>query len=330
MSRPSHDSLGRRLPTSRRSTGKRMRPTERSLLWFERLNAYGPLPTSYLLEYSRLFGFRNEKKARGALTDLAHEVETPHGGPYLIRPPQQNVSAYPQRNRQLVYDVNARAKSALKEAGLYVEMGHSDHWMHRFVKACCIASIELAILQRARGGADLAFLPQHEILAGRSPRVVVPYAWRDAETGQSVSRRQVLIPDYLFAIDYGGKRRHFAVEVSRATEPNRASGFDRKSVRRSMLQYASLIGGGLHHDLFGFRNLLLLNVVTSVPAMRSMMDVVREIAAGPTNPEGKNNYILFKAIPDFTRPFMPPVPMWSLVAEPWERVGWEPFSLVGS
>lgn len=318
-----HDSLGRRFPTTTLSTGKRVNLTHRRLAWFERLNWYGPLPSSFLLEYSRLWGYRNDQKARHDFTLLTTEDDTPYGSRYLSKPTQQNTSFYRPRNQQLVYDLSEASLKALKDADRYVDMGHNDHWMHRFGKACVVASIELGVLAAAKKGADVRFIPQHQAL-DRSPRIEVPYAYTDPKTGQTHHHKGLLCPDYVFAIEYGGKRRNFALEFTRATEINVTENFDRKSALRNTLQYTHLIGGKLYQELYGLNNLMLLNVNTNDTNMRNTMKVLHDVAKSPTNPEGKNNYMLFRSVKDFTRPFLPPRPL-DLYAGAWERQGHEAF-----
>lgn len=322
------DSLARRFPTNDTPTGRRIAEiTERRLLWFERMRWYGPLPTTFLLDYSRLFGFKNEKRAREDLKLLVSETDTPYGGKLLHKPQQQFRSRYHPRNQQLVYDVNGRSVEALKDAGRDIDVKHNDHMYHRMVKAWVIASIELAILELKRRGHDIEYVPQHILLDGRSPRVTVPYRYYSEQQRRWIEREDDLEPDYLYCIYYGTRKRTFALEVGRATETQWSEDFDRKTARKNTLQYAHLIGGKLYRELYGFDNLLLQHVVTNEEHMNNIAGIVHEIATSKKNPEGANNYTLFKHIPNYIEPFMPPRPMYHLVTEPWLRVGYDPFDI---
>ena len=53
MAETTSGSLGRRSRLHPQSTGKRITLTERDLLWFEKIHEHGPLPSSFLLEYSK-------------------------------------------------------------------------------------------------------------------------------------------------------------------------------------------------------------------------------------------------------------------------------------
>ncbi|MGE0254350.1 MAG: hypothetical protein AB7N54_08600 [Alphaproteobacteria bacterium] len=46
-----HDATGRRLRERRVPTGKVKRPTARDLIWLDKLQRHGPLPSSYLHAY---------------------------------------------------------------------------------------------------------------------------------------------------------------------------------------------------------------------------------------------------------------------------------------
>lgn len=115
---PDHDTLGRRGRLMPTSSGKRVSPTERDLRWFAALAEHGPLPSSFLLAFSR-GSHASEKRARERLTDLFHEDNTPDGGPYLIRPPQQ-FRTIDSRYNQLVYDLAPAGWQALQRGGVDV------------------------------------------------------------------------------------------------------------------------------------------------------------------------------------------------------------------
>lgn len=96
-----HDTLGRRHREHPVSTGKRVTPQPRDLLWFQKLHEHGPLSSTYLHAFSQHLA-RNEKRARDRLTDLFNESNAPHGGAYLARPWQQ-FQTLDARYQNLVY-----------------------------------------------------------------------------------------------------------------------------------------------------------------------------------------------------------------------------------
>lgn len=119
----SHDALGRRLRDRPHSTGKRVTPQRRDLLWFQRLHEHGPLSSRFLHAFSKSL-CRSEKRARDRLTDLFNERETAHAGPYLTRPWQQ-FETFDARYQELLYDLAPAAEAALREQGTWHEYGAS-------------------------------------------------------------------------------------------------------------------------------------------------------------------------------------------------------------
>jgi hypothetical protein len=137
------DTLGRRPRDRRISTGKRVTPQERDLIWFQKLHEHGPLSSSYLHAFTKHLR-SSEKRARDRLTDLFNESNTPHKGAYLERPWQQ-FQTYDARYQELVYDLAPAGEKALKQAGLWHTYGHvaTGPWVHKYMVACITASIEL-------------------------------------------------------------------------------------------------------------------------------------------------------------------------------------------
>ena len=190
------DALGRRARLIAQPTGKCVSPTERDLLWFSKLAEHGPLPSSFLLAFSQ-GSHASDKRASERLTDLFHEDNTPDGGTYLVRPPQQ-FRTLDSRYSQLVYDLAPAGWRALERSG----MDTSNHpapsgpWLHRFMTSCVTASIELATLGRD----DLTYIPQSEILARAKADLRYLVTITDPET--KWKGEKVLIPDAVFGLRY--------------------------------------------------------------------------------------------------------------------------------
>ena len=309
---PSHDSLNRRRRDRRQSTGKRVTPQPRDLLWFQKLHEHGPLSSVYLHAFSKHLA-RSEKRARDRLTDLYNEDHTPHRGPYLDRPWQQ-FRTFDARYQSLVYDLTPAGERALKQVGLWTDYAgsHSGPWQHRFMVACITASIEIATL----GDPNLNFIPQHAILEKAEAQLRYPVPFTDWKSGREV--RSDLIPDALYGLEYlnGGRKsyRFFLVEADRATEPSRASKFNRKSHLRHFLQYREYVGRGLYKEHLKLTaGMLVLNVTSSERTMNNMMKLLAEIA-----PNG-NTYQLFQAVEAFAGYFKPPDVLSGLVSDVWAR-----------
>ncbi len=319
-----HDRLDRRRRDRRTPSGKKVSPQQRDLIWFQKIHEHGPLPSTYLHAFTSDLR-RNEKRARDRLTDLYHEDRTPHSGAYLDRPWQQ-FDTFDARYQENVYELTPTAETALKEHGLW-----SDHaapasgtWKHRHMVACITASIELACLTDP----VINYIPQHAILERADTVLRYPVPFENPVTGKTETRD--LIPDALFGLQYGreskqGRKavyRFFVLEADRATEPTRASKFNRKSHLRTLLQYRAYVGGGLYKDHLGLTaGLMVLNVTTSMATMNRMMDLAEELST-----KG-NTYLLFRTCAQFGRYFKPPKPMPDLLKGEWQRAGFGPFRI---
>ncbi len=314
------DRLGRRDRLTPQSTGKRVTPQERDLLWFSKLAEHGPLPSSFLLAYAHDM-HRSTKRARERLTDLFNEDNTPDGGPYLTRPPQQ-FRTLDSRYNQLVYDLAPAGERAFVRGGkaTAVSVAPSGPWLHRFMTSCITASIELATIGRP----DITYIPQSEILARAGTDLRHPVTITEPETGRTLTKD--IIPDAVFGLQYqtaqGDRFRFFALEADRATEPTTSNNWNRKSFERNLLQYEAYVAGRAFRDHLGLTApLLVLNVLSDECRAERMVDfVARRFPRG-------NAFMLFQVWTDFAPVFRPPEPRQALLASEWARGGLVPFEI---
>lgn len=311
------DTLARRKRLHPVSTGKRVTPNDRDLLWFTKLREHGPLPTSFLLQYcAHMRG--SEKRSRERLTDLFNEDNTPDNGRYLLRPPQQ-FRTLDSRYNQLVYDLAPAAERALARDGLSSSSSnrHTGPWLHSFMVSCVTASVELAAL--ARG--DINYIPQSQILVRAKTELRWPTRFVDPASKRLIEKD--LLPDALFGLEYltnsGSRYRFFAVECDRATEPATTANFNRKSVLRNLLQHEDYTGGGYRKHLNLTAPLLVLNIASDPARMRQCIDLTAK-----HYPSG-NAYMLYQVWEDFGVVFRPPEPRPALLVGDWLRGGLAPF-----
>ena len=290
------------------------------MLWFAKLAAHGPLPSSFLLRYCQST-HRSEKRSRERLTDLFNEDNTPDGDPYLSRPPQQ-FRTLDSRYNQLVYDLAPAAIDALKQAGFWLEYlsAPSGPWLHRFMTSCITGSIELAVLDRS----DLRYIPGWRILERAETALRYPTKIVDPATGRTVSKD--LLPDALFGLEYRtgetSRYRFFLVEADRATEPFTSRNFNRKSLLRNLLQYEEYIGRGAYRDHLKLTApLLVLNVSSDPKRTARMIDLIAN-----RYPDG-NSFMLYRTWEDFGPVFRPPHPHTGCLNDDWERAGLPPFRI---
>ena len=314
---PTHDAIGRRHREAPHPSGKRIAPSERDILWLDKIHRHGPLATRYLLAYSKLVR-RSDTRAKDRLTDLFNEDATPHGGTYLSRPWQQ-FETLDARYHDLVYDLTPRAVDLLKEHDLYSQYTPrpSGSWKHRFMVSCITASIELATLATDNS----RYIFQDEILARGGYTLSFPVTI--TANGKPITKQ--LMPDGLFGLEYTSVEkkyyRFFLIEADRSTEPDTASTLDRKSYTRTILQYREFVGKGLYKEALGLSaGLLALHVTTSELRLRNLLALTEKLLAS-----GANNYMLYRAAPEFGRYFKAPGILHDLFLDGWQRAGRPPF-----
>jgi len=312
--KPDRDTLGRRCRMKPISTGKRITPQPRDLLWFEKLAEHGPLPSSFLLAFAK-GTHRSEKRAKERLTDLFNEGRTLDKGAYLTRPSQQ-FRTIDARYNQLVYDLSPASVAALKKSGSPIRPARSGPWQHSFMASCITASIELACLERD----DLNYIPQSKILARAEASLRWPTEVCDPDSGAIYEKD--LLPDAVFGLEYltaAGKRyRFFALEADRATEPLRSAEIDRKSFLRHLLQYEDYIEGGGYQDHLDLTApMMVLNVTTSDQRAQRMLDLADELF-----PDG-NSYQLLQVWKAFGSVVRPPDPHPRLLEGNWQTTSGE-------
>lgn len=315
------DALARRLRFGRSSSGKRIELTDADILTFQVLQRHGPLPSTYIHEFTKKLR-RNEGKTKERLGHLFHEDNTAHGGPYLDRPWQQwqSVNA---RYQPAVSENTPLAEQVLRERGLLADPGKPEpraQFQHRLMVACITASIELAI----RDDPTLTFISQQEIL-DRSPNktIEVPcfISYTNPRTGKRQTLEKPLIPDAVFGIRYqAAGYRFFMLEADRNHEPIRRADLEETSYLRKLLQYREVIQGKLYKQHFGMTaGMLVLNVTTNFQHMHNIQGLVEEL----TNEKG-SSYLLFKTMPQFGKYLQIPPVVRELLTEPWHRGRIEP------
>lgn len=228
------------------STGKRIRLTDRDLLWFSKIHEHGPLSTSELLAFSD-DGTQNKGRAQNRLTDLFNEDNNAHEKPYLLRPPQQ-FQTIDARYNELVYSLSPTAEQALKDAGTWSDWVHKagGPFWHQRETAAFMAGVELECLNDPKHN----FIPASQILERAQTTLRYPTTYTDPYTGQRLVKD--LIPDGLFGIEFvredGKFYRFHCVEIDRGTEPKTSPNKERKSLERMVLQYEDYIGNKRYQE----------------------------------------------------------------------------------
>lgn len=289
MEKRAHDSVGRRLRHKRVPEGRRVILTERDLAWFSALHRHGPLPSSYLHEFTK-DTHTNFKMSTSRLKLLFHENPS-----YIDRPFRQFETLDPRGN-ELVHALTEHSVVALKELGLWSAYAPNPGgpFRHQLMVSCITASIELNAHEKG-----WRYIPQHQLL-------------ERAGTELAVEIGGLLRPDALFALEIEGKYLVFFLEADRATEPLGTRDI-RKSFRHNVEQYRRLIGNEFYKEKFNLKaSALLLNVTVSEKRRDHMTKMVAQF-----HPHGCT-YILSHALPAFGTYFKPPRIM-NLLDVKWQR-----------
>jgi Replication-relaxation len=212
---------------------ERVHPTNREIRWLKHIERHGPQSSQYLYELTR--------DTHRCKDTALRQMQKLRAGGFLTLPRQQRATEHADFN-PYIYDLTAKAKDHLFDLGIAeLTVRPTGHWWHGYMTSCVTSSIEIAA---ARDG--VRYIPTHEILGIKDVALAIPVGYLK------------LIPDQLFALDYGGSFRAFALEVDRGTEPKTTTA-KRKSFVNSIDLYRKLIERHLHKSHYGLKtNLLIL------------------------------------------------------------------------
>lgn len=206
-----------------------------------------------------------------------------------------------------IYDLTRNARDHLSDLGLS-EPTHcpTGHWWHSYLTACVTSSLDICATR-----AGVRYIPAHEILALNDASFAIPLG------------TATLIPDQLFALDYGGCFRAFAVEIDRGTEPKTSSA-NRKSWARSIAQYDDVLSRETYKSHYGLKaNLLVLWVFTNrVKEMRFLELMRRQRGAADQS-------ILTQSLPKGEMLLGARNLLTNLFQTPWNRVSGVPVCIAG-
>lgn len=320
---PRRDTLGRRLQPIPTSSDKYVAPPERALIWFEALQNHGPLPLVYLHAFTK-HRWTALNRASDLATDLFHEKNTPHGGPYLRRLSYTNDFARP-----CLYHLTHHARLALIDAGLYEEHAPSlkGPIQHDAMVACISASLELGC--RAQPHA-YQFIHEHEIIARTGHTLSFPVLVDHPALGNPKTIR--LIPDRVCGVRYLARDtvRVFFIEADKGTEPHEGkwtkTPISRKSLLRNAVQYRQFIAGKEYKRFIPLNGgAVCLNFTTKPGRMNNIMATTAKLSSS-----GRASYVAYHTLPQFDRYnfHLPKKPI-DIFSMPLERVGYETFVIAG-
>lgn len=277
---------------------KHVKLLARDIRLFELLNRHYALRSNFI----EAFIGGNSIALRFRLRDL-------YDAQYLQRPVQQ-FDTFNARSLPLVYMLDARGETVLKQLGLYRQTRpgrNSPHHQfdHDLMVSDVLASIELGVLE-----SGFEFITASEILER------APQATREASHPFKLGvGKQAVIPDAVFGVRRPGRSDFFCLEADRENEPLVRQG-EGTSYMKKLAIYRSYIEGKHYREQFEFPNLRLLNVTLSHSHLRNMIEKA-----------GSATYFLYKSEPRLAEMGKAPNPMPGLFSEPWLQSGGSLISL---
>lgn len=297
MVQPATDRLGR--ATFRHIAPKEdVRPTTREVRWLKHIERHGPQGSHYLYELTR--------DTHRCKDTTLRQMQKLRAGGYLSLPHQQRATERAEFN-PYIYDLTQKAEDHLFDLGIdEPTVRPTGHWWHSYMTSCVTSAIDIAALR-----AGVRFIPAHEILAIKGVDLAIPIG------------RAHLIPDQLFALDYGGRYRAFALEVDRGTEP-KTSPAKRKSWKRSIEQYRQIIEKQRYKRHYGLNtNLLVLWVFNSRTKEARFLELMHQ------KPCAADRAFLTQSIYDDTGPSTERNLPTHLFDRPWKRADGSAVSIRG-
>ena len=202
-------------------------PNERDLRWFKHLERHGPLSSQQLIAWTA--------DTHRCKDTALRRLQALRAAKLLYLPKQQRQTERAEF-KPYIYDLAPHGQRYLKDAGLTEHtIRPTGHWWHLHETAMLTAEIDLEARNRT-----FRYIPAHKILERSGATLAIPMG------------QQKLIPDQLFAIDYGGLFRAFMVEVDRGTEPI-ASNSTRKSWKSALAMYGMAFERGLPNRYYGLK-----------------------------------------------------------------------------
>ena len=249
-----------------------VRPTAREIRWLKHIERHGPLSSAYLHALTQ-----DTHRCRD--TSL-RQLQKLRAGGFLMLPRQQRFTEHADFN-PYIYDLTKQAHTHL--IGLAIAeptMRPTGHWGHGADVASVTSAIDIAAAKEG-----VRFIPAHKILAIKQASLAMPMGNRK------------LIPDQLFALDYGGRYRAIMLEVDRGTEPKTSSAA-RKSYASSIEQYRQMIEQNTHQSHYGLKaTTLVLWVFSRRSNEQRFLEMVGKIAGQAKNlictqimPSGKTDH----------------------------------------
>jgi hypothetical protein len=246
---------------------------------------------------------------------------------YLNRPGQQRRRA-DANHRPLIYELDDRAIGILRQEGVSaVPRTHHRNFVHEVMTSRIMASFELGALANP----TLRIVSWSEIIAsGKTPEAIrnsarpthIPISFA---LGGREHQTEIAADGRPFAIEYrlpgqSPAHRFFpGIEADTGTEPIESSDVERSSICRKFAAYLAIEEAHTYRTHFGFPNLFVPFVTTTISRMNSMMNLLKKLTGGRGSMK-----ILFTTFPALNSPEEAALSTHNMLKVSWQRVGCEP------
>lgn len=288
-----------KLETSTRATFQNIashavtRVTNRELRWLAHIQCHGPQPSTALIDLTA-DTHRCKDTALRALQRLRA------GG--LLSLPHQQRRIERAEFHPYIYDTTPLALAHLQNHDQFEPaLLPTGHWWHAYG----VGALTAAIDRHGRRN-TVSYIPAHAILDRSKVGLAIPTALGP------------MIPDQLFALDYGGAYRAFLLEYDRGTEPLTGKAA-RESLERKLSRYAAAIKTDRHRQHYGLKCpvALLFTFTAKVRAMHFQQLLVAKFPALVSS--------VLHTVLDPNDPLL--LRAETHLATPWQRGLGEPFHL---
>lgn len=204
-----------------------VRVTNRELLWLAHINRHGPQPSTALFELTAA-------THRCCDTSL-RALQRLRAGGILSLPLQQRMIERAEFN-PYIYDLTDLGRGHLENHDLLEPaLRPAGHWWHAYGVGAITAAIE-----RCGALSGIKYIP---------PQTILDRAKSDVALQTPAG---AVVPDQLFALDYGGTFRAFLLEHDRGSEPL-ASKAARESLDRKLHRYALMTATDMHRRHYALK-----------------------------------------------------------------------------
>jgi DNA-binding Lrp family transcriptional regulator len=202
-----------------------------------------------------------------------------HG--YLERPRAQ-IDYYRQGgSRAIVYGLGSKGSALLKRSLRLpyhaLDWGVKNRVAGRLFleHALLVSDVMVALELACRNQGEMRLLSGDSIpLPNQTRQKRQPFQWR---VNVSSRGRIGLIPDRVFALEWGDNRAYFFLEADRGTMPITRENVFQSSFHRKLLAYEATWTQNLHRTRFGFNRFRVLTVTTGANRAQHLAEEARRL-----------------------------------------------------